>query len=144
MKTADRIRYLSLLTMTAFLMNVIMPFFAIYNVQQAVAAEASLSQSGEMTSLFGEKVLICTPSGFKWVSWDNLLDGKEKVPEHSQYECALCYVSANSVKTTLPVLELVFNVQPDIVHSQYYITEFAATDQFTGHGFLTRAPPYIA
>lgn len=125
-------------------MNVIMPFFAIYNVQQAVAAEASQSQSGEMTSMFGEKVLICTPSGFKWVSWDNLLDGKEKVPEHSQYKCALCYVSANSAKTTLPVLELVFDLQPEIEHIPHYISDFTAIDQFTGHGFLTRAPPYIA
>lgn len=88
-------RHIARITLLAFLCNVFLPFFAVYDIasHQAFAKE--------MSSLFGEKLLICTGDGFKWVKWDDLPQGKEK--HAPSYQCALCYLAAHSLKdVTLP------------------------------------------
>lgn len=86
------IRHIARITLLAFLLNAVLPFFAVYDVptHQAFAKE--------MSSLFGEKVLICTGEGFKWVKWEDLQSGKEKHNPDSHYKCPLCYLAAHGLK----------------------------------------------
>jgi len=76
-------RYAPLLLVTIFalILSALMPFYAIY---QPISEE-----NKEIASLFGDKMLICTPSGFKWV------DINEQQPsQHSQqYQCPVCFMS---------------------------------------------------
>ena len=69
-----------------------MPFFAVYNLPDNTA------QASEITSIFGDNILICTDDGFRWVSLNDLRKGKEPSKHNSKYKCALCYVANNGTK----------------------------------------------
>lgn len=86
----DNTRHIAYVVLLAFLLNVMVPFFAVYNIEHSAPAK-------EMTTLFGEKVLICTGDGFKWVKWADLQSGKEK-HNPSHYKCPLCYIAAHAFK----------------------------------------------
>lgn len=144
MKKANTLRYFSLLTFVAFLMNVMLPFFAVYNVQQTLASEVTESSNEKMSFLFGEKVLICTSDGFKWVSREDLQNGKEQPKPHPQYQCALCYVAVHGIKNAVPMQEIAIVYHQNIQYISYYFSDITTISQFAGRGFLTRAPPHIA
>ena len=93
-------RFYTLLTLLAFSINTILPFFAVYNV---AANEAS-----HVSSLFGEKILICSGEGFRWVKLADLQSGKEKPKPHSGDQCPLCYAANHGLKAiTLAALFIV-------------------------------------
>lgn len=144
MKKAINFRYISLITLLAFLMNVMLPFFAVYDVQQAMAAEAKKSSTEEMSSVFGKKILICTSDGFKLVSIEDLQDGKEQPTPHPEYKCALCYVAAHGTKHIVPDQEVVLAYQQSIQYISYSFVNDAVISGISTRGFLTRAPPQIA
>lgn len=87
-----RRRFFSLCLFVAFLAHTLTPFFAVYNLS-AVTAETK-----QLASLFGEKILICTGDGFKWVSLADLQNGKENPKPHPDYKCPLCYVASHGLK----------------------------------------------
>lgn len=95
-------RGLLALLLLAFAMNVMLPFFAVYDVNQAFVSKQEARSESQLASLFDGKVLICTANGFEWVSLKDLQSGKQTPAPHPKYECALCYVAANSIKFTLP------------------------------------------
>jgi hypothetical protein len=129
-------RYYSLLTAIAFLINVMLPFYAVYNIPQASAKEAS--------SLFGDKILICTADGFKWFSWQDLQSGKEQPKPHSQFKCPVCYVAVHGVKHTLPQsnIELGYDSFSYKVQFQLSLAEVFTPPYFLS-GRLGRAPPVV-
>ncbi len=128
------IRHIARITLLAFLLNVLLPFFAVYDVSnhQAFAKEKS--------SLFGEKVLICTGDGFKWVKWEDLQRDKEKHNPPSHYQCALCYVAAHGLKDV---------VTPDAItlasvathNSRYVIYDYRPLAFYLHSSPPSRAPP---
>jgi len=74
----------------AFMFNLLLPFFASYNLGSAQAASAD-----NLSALIGDKVLLCTSTGYKWVSLGELM-GEEPAPESSEhYKCPLCYLSVD-------------------------------------------------
>lgn len=142
MGTTARIRTLSLLTTLAFVLNVFLPFFAVYAVPSAQAAEP-----GALSSILGEKILICASDGFKWVTWEELQQdgGNHPEPGKKHYECPLCYVSAHGLKDLLPSAATAFIPSP--VQERQALS--AIPDQcHTGGprrcGHQTRAPPRLA
>lgn len=146
MKKAVKTRILSFLMILTFLGNVFLPYFAVYNVQQAQAYE----QSGS-SSLFGEKILICTVGGFKWVTWNELkqeFELAENVPlEPSQqhYECPTCYVSAHATKHFLPATNIVFShTLPEQQQTHRDFVETNNKSRFASCKYQSRAPPHIA
>lgn len=80
------------MTLYAFIFSVLTPFFATYNTAAAANVDAK-----EMSSLFGDKVLICSSGGFKFVTWEELAAG-EHHDEDQQFKCPLCYVAVHGVK----------------------------------------------
>jgi hypothetical protein len=87
-----RYKYVTCVVLLAFLLNLALPFLAVYNVK------AEHSYAKQMSEMFGEKVLICTATGFKWVTWQDLQNGKEDQTPHPDYKCALCYLAAHGLK----------------------------------------------
>ena len=144
MKKAHRFRHFSVLTLVAFLTNVMLPFVALYDVPQALASAGPEASSEEMSSLFGETVFICTPDGFKWVSLEDLQNGKEQPEPHPQYQCAVCYGAAHGLKLAVPVQEIAIVYPEAVEYVALSFSDVTAISQFSGHGFLTRAPPPIA
>lgn len=94
-------RMISLLTSVALLLQVLVPFFAVYQLPAAMDTQ-------EISSLFGDKILLCTADGFKLVSASDLASGKE-VPAadmpypHEKFQCALCYIAAHGHNISPPV-----------------------------------------
>lgn len=143
MKKAKNIRYLFILTAIAFLMNAIIPFFAVYNLQQTTTAKPNQFTAAQNSSLFGDKVLICTADGFKWISWKNLQNGKEQPKQHPHYKCPLCYVAAHGTKQLLPSQNITIAYIPAIKQLTYVILTTSATHtQFLYGNRLSRAPPH--
>lgn len=124
----------------AFVMNVFLPFFAIYNTP----SEQAIGQK-ELSSLFGEKILICTTDGFKWVTWEELRNQKHRPTPGDHYKCPLCYLAAHGVKDVLPasapVSPFVFSVA---VLSPPFAQPHGLRGRLLLSGSLSRAPPHLA
>ena len=122
-------------------MNAMLPFLAAYAAPQTLAPQLASSRSADMTSLFGDSVLICTAEGFKWVSWEDVQTGKERPEPHSTYQCALCYKAGHDSKY-IAAPQLVAEVCYGHAHYiSYYHTDITMTSQLAGYRFRTRAPP---
>jgi hypothetical protein len=97
-----------IVTLISFLMTVMLPFFAVYNPQLANAGQVQRPNQ-DISSLFGDKVIICTPDGFKFVSWsDPSGDGSKDQPSpnpHTPFKCPLCVINAHGLKAALPTQE---------------------------------------
>lgn len=61
-----------------------------------VAKEMFLSDDTSVEALFGEKILICTPYGFKYISIDTLNDHKKGDQQEPSSHCPLCQISVLS------------------------------------------------
>ena len=71
----------------AFVFNLLLPFFASYSLSSAQAASVN-----DLSALIGDKVLICTSTGYKWVTLSEWQD-EEPAPESGKhYKCPLCYL----------------------------------------------------
>ncbi len=78
----------------AVMLHALMPFYATYRPASHNAATAPAAQ---VSSLLGDRILLCTASGFALVSLKDLLSGKAPVKPHNALMCALCYVSASDM-----------------------------------------------
>ena len=128
------IRHIALVALFAFLLNVMLPFFAVYDT---TGNQASAKQ---MASLFGEKLLICTGDGFKWVKWEDIeKEGKHHKP--SGYQCALCYLAAHGTKdfTTPGGIGLAHDLE--VATTKYAIYDYRLAALHTQSPFSSRAPP---
>lgn len=81
-------RVATIVAAVALLLHALLPFYASYQLPTG-------GDTKQMSSLFGDRVLLCTAEGFKLVSWEDLLSGKENPKPHKQYQCPLCYVAAH-------------------------------------------------
>ena len=78
----------------AFVFNLLLPFFASYSLNSAQAASAN-----DLSALIGDKVLLCTSTGYKWVSLSEL-QNEEPAPETGKhYKCPLCYLHVDKPET---------------------------------------------
>ena len=128
-------KHIARIALFAFLLNALLPFFAVYDVP------AHQSAAKEISSLFGDKVLICSGDGFKWVKWEDLQSGKEQHTPPSHYKCPLCYVAAHGMKdmVTPDAVALVSIEAADSVHAIY---DYWPSAFYLQSAFSSRGPPY--
>lgn len=81
-------RIFHFLLIVACLLQFTLPFHAVY------AAPISQTQA-ERSALLGDKLLLCTADGFKWVSWADLQEAEHEPAEHQNFECALCFAHSH-------------------------------------------------
>ena len=82
-------RHLWRFVLLAFLLNALLPFFAVYDA-------SAMSANAGHPSLFG-RILICTGDGFRWI--DRSDAGKQAPHSPDKHiECALCYFAAHGLK----------------------------------------------
>lgn len=140
------LRSIYVVTLLAFLLNALLPFYALYSVeaaQSALLAQQQAKQTQDEASLFGDKVFICTADGFKWVSWAELQNSQKQPKEHPQYKCALCYVAAQSTHTALPTGAIAIIPRPLLTQVTFAShISYRPLPQMHRAGHLTRAPPH--
>ena len=80
-------------TTAAFVVQLLVPFFAVYGVS-ASHVQAALANP----EMFGDKVLICTSNGFEYVSWESLAEDENiRNSQHKNMKCPTCYVQAKAM-----------------------------------------------
>lgn len=127
--------YSGFLALVAFLLNVMLPFFAVYNAPTISLTESTYS------AFFGEKILLCTEAGFELVSIEDIRSGAKTPKPHPDYECGLCYVHAhgfgNALFADAAIAPLPVN------HYQYihFSTYTAPLGHMLQRSAPTRAPP---
>jgi hypothetical protein len=109
-------KWLGLALALAIALSTLLPFFAVYKPSVGNAGISHLS------SIFGERILICAGESFKWIKLADLRSGKEKPTPHSDDKCPLCYAARHGLKaivvaSTAPVQDYRFTPAP--VPTQY-------------------------
>ena len=94
-------KWLGLVLALAVTLHALLPFYATYQPGGHMAANA---QASSFKGLLGDKIIICTASGFALVSLKDLLSGKAPVKPHSTLMCALCYVASSDMGKALVVV----------------------------------------
>ena len=129
-KNRSSIAYVALL---AFLLNAFLPFYATYAMPFA---------SGKpLSAPFGEKILICTADGFKWVTWAELQKQSGHGPA-SHYKCPLCYLAAHGLRDAAPPVALTFAAverEADLARPSRSFSLRHGRDRLP---FTSRAPPF--
>lgn len=134
-----RLRYSLLVVILAFLVNVMLPFFATYSLP--VNSSESLTKT-QLSSLFGDKILICTENGFEWVSIKDIESGK--VPDtHSDIKCPVCFVAGNNHKAlgSSGHFSLAYAPYSNTVEI-FQLVSFSFNHFDFKESHPTRAPPY--
>lgn len=121
------------IALLALLLNAFIPFFATYHA-------GNVSPETQEASLFGDKVLLCTAEGFKWVKIADMQNGKTP---RSHYQCPLCYLAAHGLAHALPHAETVVphRFALSVTGSGYEYFPAATLLHGTSE---SRAPPVIA
>jgi len=78
----------------AFVFNLLLPFFASYNLNSAQAASVD-----DLSALIGDKVLICTSTGYKWVTLSEWQDEEPASEGGKHYKCPLCFLHVDKPET---------------------------------------------
>ena len=91
-RMAAKQRWLGLALAASIALATLLPFFATYG---------HVSAPSKLTSIFGEKILICTGDGFAWVKWSDLLAGKTPVKQDKKLLCPLCYLATHALGNIL-------------------------------------------
>lgn len=126
-------KYLSVLTLIAFLFSEFLPFFATYDL-------SSPHNTEKLSSLFGDKILICTAEGFKWVSTADIEKGN--IPkQHKNIKCPVCFIATHKVEnTTLAALAVAYTEIDSGKASYAGFTEAVISDHHIRH-YHKRGPP---
>lgn len=121
----------------AFAFNLLLPFFASYSLNSAQAASEN-----ELSGLIGDKVLLCTSTGYKWVSLSEFQD-EEPAPETGKhYKCPLCYLHVAKPATIPSDYSMLLSVS-----STYQVSTYSGAPVDNPRtvwlliGPSTRAPP---
>ena len=132
-----KIRYILVATLFAFLLSATTPFYAI----SKAFSQANNNEESTIASVFGEKILICTPSGFKWVNANDIENEGGKGPQSKKHKCSACLlvkkVSDDFTQQTKSANKGLIYLSSDKLTISYFSKDYS----FTPLGFSTRAPP---
>lgn len=137
MKQSNTAKYYLIVTLFAFILSAILPFFAVYNLPY------TNEKTTQLSSIFGSKILVCTAEGFKLI---NIADIEKNKPQpHPQFKCPICYVSAHGAKNSSASAYVKINYQPTIRLIEFFPNSSAhIKQQLFSNSNQSRAPPYIS
>lgn len=139
MSQNKNIRCYIILTLVAFLLSALLPFFAVYNLPQNITNDTNL------TRFAGNSILICTENGFKLVTLDDLKNNKEHPKPHPKYRCPLCYLAAHGLKHSLNTTHAFILAPKKYTKLSWRPITASKLQKTTTIYTLSRAPPaYIA
>jgi hypothetical protein len=122
-------KWLGVVLALAIALSALLPSFAVHN------------PSGHLSSVLGERILICSADGFKWVKLEDLQSGKEKPKPHSDDKCPLCYAARHEAKAVaaswaIPASDY-YAPAPVAIRYDSALVSLARTSSLN-----VRAPPY--
>ncbi|MCC3861288.1 hypothetical protein LJF33_08735 [Emcibacteraceae bacterium Y4] len=106
-----------------------------------VFAKSSFSEEDELSSLFGDKILICTPFGYKYVSFDELDDMDTSDQEDSASHCSLCQINTDEDKPYLADIKSVMAIEIHQAKSHFIVQHNILKSNRRFSPSIPRAPP---
>lgn len=128
------LRKYAFVVLVAFLANAILPFFALYN------PPATHEGIQRLASVFGDKILLCTGDGFKWVKLADLQSGKENPKPYHGYECPLCYAASHGLKS-MAVAAVAIPHRDNQVYTPFFAYNSPSLSFHLASSAHVRAPP---
>ena len=128
-------RHLWRFVLFAFLLNALLPFFAVYNTTH-------LSASSAKNALFGDRILICTGDGFRWIERSDA--GKQKPHNGTHYECALCFFAAHGLEKIALFAGILLAYALRVTMAQRIAANIAAYRIYRPQFRHSRAPPVLS
>lgn len=128
------IRHFFLLTLIAFIMNAIIPFYAVY-------ADGNNQSLADSPLAINGKILLCTSEGFQLVSLEDIEQNNLPAP-HEGFKCPLCYISAKHTKHITTQHSQTISYVP--YHTYYHyslITDDSSYTSIADYAHGCRAPP---
>ncbi len=99
------------------------------------------AEENSADALFGDKILICTPAGFKYISFAELEERQNHGEDEQQSHCSLCQISVDkNVLYILSTKELCL-IEFHTTSNQYYITTQTQKSKARYQLASPRAPP---
>lgn len=125
---------MNILVVLALFVNAIAPISVAF-AQQVSAEEA------ELEALFGDKIIICTPFGYKYIDLEDFKNGEHPTEDGSSFHCSLCGININGdILYTPSSIEIYYKeISASAYYHQgieYYFDNIEATGQIN-----PRAPP---
>lgn len=112
-----------------------MPFVANYDWSRMNA------EAAESASIFGEKMLICTAEGFRWVKWTDLQQSKVQHQPSKHYKCSDCYMTQHGTAAPVSVVALDASVPLAALRWLPSYTHTALSGDILWQRDRSRAPP---
>ncbi|MGH1427223.1 MAG: hypothetical protein ACRBEE_04745 [Arenicella sp.] len=144
-------RLIAVLALLAFLMNVVLPFYAVSSITAALNKSDGVAQKGteqnSLAALLGDKILICTSTGYKWISLSEFYgEDTDNDAPHQSLECPLCYISKDE-NQDLMAAHFSHQVEPHPAQLARVSIYGSVYRHHNKHlllsGGFTRAPPII-
>ncbi len=130
--------------LVALLISNILPFFAVYNLSGWQAQRQMMGMDAAEDSPLGDKILLCTAEGFRWVLLRDLPQQEQPATggEHEDFRCGACVVASQGMAQAVPltVAWVVYHAQSVFIASVW--RENAPADGWLlTHQHASRAPP---
>lgn len=106
-----------------------------------VARELSGSDDTTAEALFGDKILICTPTGFKYISIEELNDRQSGGRDQQQSHCPQCLIKVSATVFTTVEFDNSFEIEYRNTTDQVNITKSEQDPISISSASNPRAPP---
>ena len=128
---------ITLLLTLALLFNAMSPLLFAFNVSPASTDSAA-------ESMFGDKILICTSTGFKYVSIEDFRNGSLPDQKNALPHCSLCIINSLLAHNFIPAVITSDLPQLGVVLTLRYrdVTQNISR-HYAANNSYSRAPPYF-
>jgi hypothetical protein len=135
-------RLIALYTIITLVMGGILPYFVPYiSNNTAYAANVTAHDYDNLSP--DDYVMICTPSGIKWVLQRDLEDGKHEKKQHTQFKCVSCFVGSHQLKHTIVHEFTLPQHEYKLISSNYSVASVHHSTQQERTSSYSRAPPLL-
>ncbi len=108
-----------------------------------IAHEVSNAEGSAREELFGDKILICTPMGFKYISIEELNERQSNGQDGQPYHCPLCLINVAAHILIAVDLSTIFEIENQSSDIQIYdIEQWLISTSFSSAA-KPRAPPIL-
>ncbi len=118
-------------------------FFNAIAPLSVIAHEVPSAESSATETLFGDKILICTPMGFKYISIEELNERQNNGQDGKPNHCPLCLINVASYILIAVDLGTIFEIEYQTSDNQNYVIEKSLTSKSFSSVVKPRAPPFL-
>ncbi|MDG1997444.1 MAG: hypothetical protein P8J14_13175 [Emcibacteraceae bacterium] len=110
----------------------------------AVFSNPTHEDDAAIEALFGDKILICTPLGYKYVSLNELDGMSDEQKQNSSSHCSLCLITTGDDKAYIADLNTFIKIELQKASLNYYALKSVLKSNKRFSPSIPRAPPILS